>query len=76
MWWNKMSGSHHIALAEWAKSYQQGKMKDEDLRRQLEITFEPYVKKPGQPDGFLSMKDFNRAVNAEMQPIKKFKAID
>ena len=71
-----MSGSHRIALAGWAKLYQQGKMQDDDLRRQLEITFEPYVKKAGQPDGFLSLKDFHRAVNVEMQAIKKMRVID
>ena len=27
------------------------------------------------PDGFLSMKDFHRAVNVEMQAIKKVNAI-
>jgi hypothetical protein len=28
------------------------------------------------PDGFLTMKDFKRAVNAEMQAIQKMKPID
>ena len=34
------------------------------------------MKKAGQPDGFLSLKEFHRAVNVEMQAIKKMKAID
>jgi hypothetical protein len=28
------------------------------------------------PDGFLGMKDFHRAANAEMQAIKKMRMID
>ena len=51
-------------------------MSDTELKQQLEITFEPYVKKKENPDGFLSMKDFNRAVNVEMQAIKKMKPIN
>jgi hypothetical protein len=34
------------------------------------------VRKKEHPDGFLSLKDFHRAVNAEMETIKKMKAID
>jgi hypothetical protein len=34
------------------------------------------VRKQENPDGFLTMKDFHRAVNAEMQAIKKMKTID
>jgi hypothetical protein len=34
------------------------------------------VKKKENPDGFLTMKDFHRAVNVELQAIKKMKAID
>ena len=48
-------------------------MNDEDLRRQLEITFEPYVKKKENPDGFLSLKEFHRAVNLGMQAIIQMK---
>jgi hypothetical protein len=28
------------------------------------------------PDGFLTLKDFHRAVNAEMQAIKRLRPID
>jgi len=48
----KMSGGHQIALAGWAKIYQERGMKDEDLRRQLEITFEPYGRKKRTRMGF------------------------
>ncbi len=53
-------------------------MSDDDLRRQLQIGLEPYVKKQANPDGFLSLKDFHRAVNVEMRAIKnkKMKVID
>jgi hypothetical protein len=44
-------------------------MKDEDPRRQ-------YVKKKDNPEGFLDLKGFYRAVNSEMQAIKKMKPID
>ena len=38
-------------------------------------SFEPYVKKQANPDGFLDLKGFHRVVNAEMQAIKKLKAL-
>jgi hypothetical protein len=42
-------------------------MDDDDLRQQLEIILEPYVKKKANADGFLTMKDFHRVVTVEMQ---------
>jgi hypothetical protein len=48
-------------------------MTEDDLCRQLVITFEPYVKSPDN-HGFLDLKGFHRAVNAEMQGIKKNEA--
>ena len=58
---NRLSGSHRIALSKYGSLYKDGKMSETELKQQLEITFEPYVKKAGQPDEFLSMKDFHRA---------------
>jgi hypothetical protein len=44
--------------------------------KEQQFMFAPYVKKKENQDGFLSPKEFHRAVNAEMQAIKKMKAID
>jgi hypothetical protein len=67
--WLTNDGQPPNRPSRWAKLYQQGKMKDEDPRRQ-------YVKKKDNHEGFLDLKGFYRAVNSEMQAIKKMKPID
>ena len=63
-----MKGSHRIEIASWAKFYREGRMKDDELRRQLGRVFESYLN--GRP------KDLNRAVNVEMHAIKQLRPID
>jgi hypothetical protein len=53
-------------IATWAKLFREGRMKDEDLRRQLGRVFESYLN--GRP------KDLNRVVTVEMQAIKLMRA--